>query len=252
MEKLFIKSREGRKIAVIIEKTENPAGLAFIMHGLGDSKNSPHIELFARCFRENNYSVVRFDARNTNGESEGKFEDADVGNYFTDLEDVIAWAKQRDFYQEPFILCGHSLGGMCSAFYAENYPREVKALAQISTTINAALSRENYSAAELKNWEKTGWLAEDWDGEIIRLKWSYMQAKENFDLLPRAGKLTMPVVLIVGEFDKGTPPAHQRILFDKLPGPKEIHIIKGAPHTFREREHLDEVYRILDEWIKKI
>ncbi len=61
----------------------------------------------------------------------------------------------------------------------------------------------------------------------------------------------MPVLLIVGEYDESTPPEHQKILFDALLGPKEMHIIKDAPHTFREPKHLEEIRQLFDKWIKK-
>jgi fermentation-respiration switch protein FrsA (DUF1100 family) len=73
-----------------------------------------------------------------------------------------------------------------------------------------------------------------------------------YDLLPEAGKLTMPVLLIAGEKDNSTPPEHQKILYDKLPGKKEFHIIKGAEHTFREKEHLEEIKQIFLKWIDNL
>ena len=42
MKKNKIRSRENKKIVVIIEKPNNPQGLAFIMHGLGGNKDQPH------------------------------------------------------------------------------------------------------------------------------------------------------------------------------------------------------------------
>jgi len=62
----------------------------------------------------------------------------------------------------------------------------------------------------------------------------------------------MPVLLLTGELDESTPPKHQKLLFDKLPGKKEFHIIKNAPHTFKDEQHLNEVYQVLDKWIKSI
>jgi predicted alpha/beta-fold hydrolase len=111
MEKLFIKNSQNQKIAVIVEKVEKPKGLVFIMHGLGGFKEQPHIEIFAKVFKDNNYTVVRFDTTNSFGESDGDYANATVTNYYQDLEDVINWSKRQNFYQEPFILCGHSLGG---------------------------------------------------------------------------------------------------------------------------------------------
>lgn len=71
-----------------------------------------------------------------------------------------------------------------------------------------------------------------------------------YDLLANIEKLTMSTILIVGEFDNCTFPRHQQILFEGLSGQKGIYLIKGAPHTFQEQEHLDEIYTILDKWLK--
>lgn len=89
-------------------------------------------------------------------------------------------------------------------------------------------------------------------GDYKKLKWSHIEDRLKYDLLPKAERLTMPVLMIVGENDESTPPEHQKILFDKLSGEKEMHIIKGAGHTFREEEHLKEIKKIFDDWIKKI
>ena len=78
-----------------------------------------------------------------------------------------------------------------------------------------------------------------------------MEDRLKYDLLPEVNKLTMPVLLIVGDKDDGTPPEHQKILFDKLPGKKELHIIKDAPHTFRDEKHLLEIKNLFLEWIDK-
>jgi alpha/beta superfamily hydrolase len=93
MPKEIIKNRKGQKLAVSIEEASNQKGLVFIMHGLGGFKEQPHIETFARVFRDNDYTVVRFDTTNTFGESEGNYENATVTNYYEDLEDVINWAR---------------------------------------------------------------------------------------------------------------------------------------------------------------
>lgn len=73
-----------------------------------------------------------------------------------------------------------------------------------------------------------------------------------YDLLPEVGNLRMPVFLIVGENDTSTPPEDQEILFEALPGKKELHIIKGAPHTFRRPEHLAEIKQLFNRWIAKL
>lgn len=243
---------------MVIEEAKPQRGLAFVMHGLGGFKEQPHIETIAEAFKQNGYTVVRFDTTNTLGESDGSYEDATTTNYYEDLEDVIKWSSNQEWYQEPFILAGHSLGGISVALFAENYPQKVKAVAPISTVVSGGLTIEadrQHKPEELIKWEKTGWLEQESrskPGIVKRLKWSHIADRLKYDLLPNASKLIMPVMLIVGENDTSTPPGHQKILFDALIGKKELHIIKGAPHTFRDQEHLDEIKRILNFWIEKV
>lgn len=254
MQKEFIKNRKNQKIAVIVEETENQKGLAFVMHGLGGFKEQPHIEAMVSVFLENNYTVIRFDTTNTLGESDGEFEKATVGNYHEDLEDVITWAETQSWYQEPFCLAGHSLGGMCVAFFAENYPNKVKGVAPISTAVSGKLSLQ-VKSEERREWEKTGWLIEESRSKpsiIKKLPWSHMIDRQKYDLLEKVNKLTMPVLLIVGEKDDTTPSEHQKILYNALTGSKELHIIKDAPHTFREQKHLEEIKQIFNQWIVKL
>ncbi len=253
-EKVFIKNRNDKKIAVAVRINSEQKGLAFVMHGLGGFKEQPLIQFFADAFLENNFTVVLFDTTHTFGESEGLYEDATTTNYYEDLEDVINWAKTQSWFEKPFWLAGHSLGGISTALYAERHPGEVKGLAPISTVISGKLSAETKSERGLlEEWKRTGWLivpSESKPGLIKKLKWSEFEDRLQYDLLPEANKLTMPVLLIAGDMDRGTPPEHQKILFDKLPGKKELHIIKNAPHTFRDPEHLKEIKDIFNKWIK--
>jgi len=79
-----------------------------------------------------------------------------------------------------------------------------------------------------------------------------MEDRLKYDLLNNVNKLTMPVLMIVGENDKSTLVKHQKILYDALPGRKELHIIKNAPHTFVDKKYLQEIKKIMLKWIEKI
>lgn len=256
MQKQFINNRKGQRIVVLLEKADNTKGLAFVMHGLSGNKEQPHIITFAHAFREKGYTVVRFDTTNTFGESDGKYEDATVTNYLTDLEDVITWAKTQPWYIEPFCLAGHSLGGIAITLYAEKHPNEIKGLAPTSTVVSGMLSKqaEKY-LNNWKDWEKTGWRVEKSTTSptgFKRLPWSHMVDRLRYDLLPDANKLTMPVLLIVGEKDPTTPYTHQKLLYDRITGKKEMHIIKNALHTFTEPDHLAEITQIFQQWIETL
>jgi len=226
MQKLTIKNRKNQNIVVLLEPAEKQKGLAFVMHGLSGFKEQPQIEIFAKAFRDNNYTVVRFDTTNTFGESDGKYEDATVTNYYEDLEDVIAWSKSQSWYEKPFCLAGHSLGGFCVAYYAVNHNEEVKAVAPISPFISGELSLIAYGNEEIDDWQKTGWKifkSKSTPGLIKKLKWSHMEDRLKYNLLLDANKLIMPVLIIDGEFyenDTPIPVENQRLLFNKVSGKK--------------------------------
>jgi len=255
MEKLFVKNRKGQKVSVLVEQTENQKGLAFVMHGLGGFKEQEHIEVFATAFQDHGFTVVRFDTTNTLGESDGNYEDATVTNYHEDLEDVISWSKEQEWYQEPFWLAGHSLGGISTALYAEMNPDKVCALAPISSVISGELTLSQEPKDKVTEWNKTGWKispSKSKPGVMKRLNWrQFVGDSIQYDLLKEANKLTMPVLLITGSEDSGTPYKHQKLLYDKLPGLKEIHVIEGVGHNFREEKHLREIRELFGKWIKK-
>lgn len=251
--KTFIVNRSGQKICVVVEGPRMPGKLAFVMHGLGGTKEGGEIRAIVTAFLELDYTVVSFDATHSVGESDGEYADATVTNYYTDLEDVIGWASKRPWYGEPFVLGGHSLGGIGTALFTERNPGKVKGLAPIATVVSGKLSVETYGESreseELDKWRQTGVQArEGRNGAKLMLKWRHMEDREKYDLLPHAGRLTMPVLMVVGDRDKRTPVDHQKKLFDVLPGPKEFHIIRGAGHVFREESERAELHRLVKAW----
>ncbi|MFH1510887.1 MAG: alpha/beta hydrolase [Candidatus Woesearchaeota archaeon] len=241
---------------MLIDRADNQKGLAFVMHGLGGFKEQPQIKTIVEAFLENGYTTVRFDTTNAIGESDGKYEDATVTNYYEDLEDVIEWTRKQEWYNEPFVLAGHSIGGMCITVFSEKHKARVKAIAPLSVVISGTLFLATTKQEDLQEWERTGvWQRNSHSkpGALLKLNWR--QFKDDllkYNLMSEAHSLTMPVLIIVGEFDDSTPPEHQKILYDILPGKKEMHIIKGARHTFKEKRHLAELKVISCGWIQRI
>jgi pimeloyl-ACP methyl ester carboxylesterase len=250
----FVKNRDGNQVAVLVEEAEAPGKVAFVMHGLGGKKEQGHIRAMAEAFLESGYTVVTWDAVHTFGESEGgNYEAATITNYYADLEDVVAWAVSQPWYCEPFVLCGHSLGGISVALFAEKYPHKIKAVAPISAVVSGELSLTTKSD-DLEAWKRDGFRTTmSHDGKTEkRLKWSHMEDRMNYNLLDNVANLTMPVLMIVGEQDSPTPPEHQQILFDQLPGKKELHIIKGALHSFYEPHEQQEVKQLVKAWLDTV
>lgn len=253
--KQFIKNRKDQNICVLIEWENNTGWLAVIMHGLWGFKEQIQIETIRKVFLDSNMTVVSFDTTNTFGESDGNYEDATVTNYYEDLEDVIHWIEEQNYHKWKFYLAGSSLGGICTTLYAQKYPEKIQALAPISTVVSGQWTIDIMSPEILSEWKATWYkikesVSKPWI--IKKLKWSHVEDRIKYSVLPKVDKLTMPVLLIVWDEDTTTPLEHQQEFFDILQTKKELHIIKWWPHTFNEQEHLNEIYNIFNNWIQKI
>lgn len=249
----FIKNRKNQNICVMIEWASNNKWLAFVMHGLSGTKDEKHIRTFIQSFLDNNFTVISFDTTNTFWESDGKYEDATVTNYYEDLYDVIQWSEQQNFYQEKFFLVWHSLWGICISLYAQNFPERIIGLAPISTVVSWKLSIELWNR-DINKWKKEGFVIEKSDTSpewFKKLKYSHIVDRLKYDLLENTKWLQMPVLMIVWDKDTSTPLKHQKIFFEKLETEKELHIIKWWSHTFKEQKHLDEIYKIFNDWINR-
>lgn len=253
--KQYIKNRHSQNICVVVENYETKGKLAFVEHGLGGTKDQGHIRAMIEAFIESGYVVVSFDTTNTFGESDGKYEDATVTNSYEDLADVIKWASKQAWYIKPFVLCGHSLGGISIATYAEKYPDKIAGLAPIATVVSGELSFEtakHYEGEEnLDHWRATGIRRTfSHDGSVEKiLKWSHMEDRLKYDLLPKSKLLTMPVLLVVGTEDDRTPPDSQKMLYDAIPEPKLIKYIDGAEHSFHKQHERKELKQIIKNWL---
>lgn len=245
MESLFIKNRKGQNISVDLSRSANQKGLVFVMPGLGNIKEEIHIQTFVESFLAKDFTVIVFDVTSGVGKSDGDYSQASFTGYYNDLVDVIAWAKAQNWYEEPFVLAGHSMGGGCILRYAADKPKKVSGLAPISTVIGghqtlAKFGRDDLPATKIENGQsiikKIDW--EPFEKDILQ-----------YDIVPEAHKFVMPVLMMVGENDRGTPLEDQMKLYEGISGDKEIHVIKNAPHTFVEAKHLKEIKEIFHNWI---
>jgi pimeloyl-ACP methyl ester carboxylesterase len=254
--KNLITNTNGEKIAVEVDSPKQVKGLAFVAHGLGGFKEQPHIVAFSQALNEAGYLTIRWDARKTMGESEGELLDATLTNYLEDFETVADWVSTQDWYEESFVVCGHSLGAACALLFSVAHPEKVKALIPASAFISGSEFEKTLPADVLTHWKQTGireWMSSSQPGVLKRLKWSFMEDAYTFNLLNEIKKITQPTLLIVGSNDKDTPVSLQKNLFNMLSSSeKELRIIEGAEHTFKDPSHLNQIKEIVKAWMNKI
>ena len=261
-ERATIKNRHGLKLVIQVDTPDNFQNLVFIEPGQSGTIDQKHIEAFAVAFLENGFRTVRFDPTNSLGESGGELINVTYDNYEQDLEDVINWARTQTWFQQPFALCGHSMGAQAVAWYAERHPAEVLLLAPMAPVVNYDLYMKTLDPEEKRQWQEKGYdeyPSKYRPGVIKKVGWGINESLKKYDIMPLAGNLTMPVINIVGERDQPCPLEHQRIFMDAVANPnKKLITIASAQHSYRNDKtdeyngELEEVRQSLSSWLREI
>lgn len=257
MKKLILQNRKGQKIVGVLEKPEGEVkGTCVVQHGYGGFKEQEHVVSMKDAFLESGYITFNFDVTNSFNESDGKFEEATLGLHYEDLEDVVRWVQVQDWFQGSLALTGHSMGGYAVACYAENYPDQVSLLVPVAPVVSGKLSfeaQERFRPGELAEIKDKGFkeiISRSRAGVIKRITWESVEERLNHDLLPKAFRLVMPTLLIVGSLDESCPPDHIKQLFEAIPGEnKKYELIEGAPHTFREKSDLEKLKIVISDFL---
>ncbi len=249
------KNRHNQKIVFELSGDLSSDNLVFIVHGLGGSKDQKHIQTISKAFVEAGFKAVAVDTTTGFGDSEGDTINVSATSYLQDLEDVVSFARTQDWFREPFVVAGHSLGGIATLLYANNHPEQVKGIFPMSTVVSGKLWRSGKSEAKFDEWEAQGYflkVSKSMPGRSGKIGYGLARDLDKIDSLEFAPDIKCPALLIVGSEDPGTTPAMHEMLFAKLGGPKELHLIDKMGHDPTLQTELDELTQLIVSWAKKL
>ena len=211
-------------------QTQPRRGIVVYLHGIADNRGSA-AGIVGR-FTSRGFDVIAYDSR-AHGASEG--EHCTYGFYEKhDLRRVLDEAGA-----DRVILIGHSLGAAVALQTAAIDPRisGVVAAAVFSDLRTIASERAPFIFTE-------GSIA----GALARAERDGKLKVDEVSPLRAASTITAPVLLIHGQADRNTSPAHSSRVFDAVRGPKTLILVPGAGHN----DVLNGgVWRQIDEWLAK-
>ena len=251
MEKPVTFTNCGQQIIGILhipeDRTQTTLPTIAMLHGFTGNKAESH-RLFvhiARSLCQEGYVVLRFDFRGS-GDSEGGFEDTTVSQEVSDTIAALDFLKQQSEVDAANIgLIGLSLGGRVAALSALEDSR-ITFLVLYSAFLNAPplKSETGQSLVSQKDMDHLH------NGEAIHYARGYY-IKQAFlhDLhanvpLNLMHTLRIPTLIIHGDQDETVPvtDAHQGYELIQNNHPQnQLHIVRGADHTYTMKEHTQEV-----------
>jgi alpha/beta superfamily hydrolase len=172
----------------------------------GGTMHNGVVRAVAHALVERGVLALRFNFRGVE-ESGGRY-DRGRGEQ-DDVAGALQWLlKQPEVDPWHVTIVGYSFGAWVGLHYAQRDPRVI-AVAAIGLVA--------------------------WDPGIDLRRANLWQETRHFDPGFLAS-FTRPKLFVSGEHDAFTPPAVLRDLVDRIPAPKELHIVHGTDHFFQGRE----------------
>jgi uncharacterized protein len=188
-------------------------GTIVYLHGVADNRGSAE-GVIAR-FVPRGYDVIAYDSR-AHGASTG--EHCTYGFY--EKQDVHRVLDQTGVLDA--VLIGHSLGAAVALQAAVAEPR-ISAVVAASTFSDLRTIAKERAPSVFFPWALTAAFARaERDGHFI---------VDDVSPLFAAGQISVPVLVIHGDQDRDTRPAHAQQIFDALPAAKRLLIVDGAGHN---------------------
>lgn len=243
-------NRHGLKVFIKLIAPEGVRGNAYLAHGFSDVHDTPHMRALTASLVRAGYRVIIWDATHSWGRSEGSSEQASFYHHHEDLEDVIGWSRQQLWFNERFILAGHSLGGMVAGTYAAAHAQAVEGLVLVAPVVSGPRLRRRILLPIRLWWRLRGQVAAPYWG-IGRYGWELMRSTWAYNLLQVAHRLTMPVLIVAAGRDVLIPPRLMRRLYRAIPGEtKHLVVVSGARHGFDRDWEMERLKNTTEDWLK--
>ncbi len=253
--KVFIKNRNGLKMAINLNINRDNNKLVFLLHGLSSRKEYPHMQVLENEFAYHGYNVVNIDATNSLNESESSKEGFTFTGHYSDLEDVVVWARTQEFYKEPFALAGQSLGAAAIINYAINFSDKVNLLVPVSLPwiIGREYSKTNRRREEILINGFYDQVSRS-SGRTLRIGKNYLDDLENYDFTLKAKKIKAPTYLIVGSLDNEKYIEDNKQLLNLLTcNNKQLFVLQDVPHDVANTEEHKQLFSsTLKEILNKV
>ncbi len=201
------------------------------LHGTADNRTSA--AGLVQRFGPRGFAVVAYDSR-AHGESGG---DACTYGFYEkrDLRRVLDTIDTA-----PIVLLGTSLGAAVALQEAAEDPRAA-----------AIVAVETFSDLRTVASERAPFF---FRAGTIRKAFQLAEQQAQFQVdavSPKdaAAHITAPVLLVHGDADVETPPAHSQRVYDGLKGPRRLILVPGAGHNGSLRA---EVWDAIEQWLDEV
>jgi alpha/beta superfamily hydrolase len=221
-------------------------GVVICSHFTG-TKEIKHYYYLAKALANEGISSLRFDFSDCMGKSEGTCEDMRLTHQIRDVFAALDFMGSRGI-DSPGLM-GHSLGGTTAIVAAANDTR-VNALVPVAALAKAEW--ETLFSNKVDEWKDSGYITfPSWKGGKIKIRYGFYTDLAKYDATRLIRAVEAPVRIIQPGDDEIVGMKNAEGLLENANEPKDLKIIDGADHMFREKKHEEEMISLCVEWFKK-
>lgn len=252
----WIKNIHDENIYIKVDGLENTKyhRLAILQHGLASNMEHNAIQMAKKAFIDNHYVVISFDSRYSLGKGNNDVEKVKLSTFIEDLKTVANWAKKQPFYNEPFALAGHSLGGASVIEFSAQYPEQIDILIPITPVISGQLWEKSCMAnlADFcRQWKHNGsysYTDED-NHKTAIIPYSVVASCNTYNANILAPSIKAKTLLIAAEKDIIINPNDLQKLSSAF-SKATTTVIKSAGHNFNDRQNQTDLYKAITLFLK--
>jgi alpha-beta hydrolase superfamily lysophospholipase len=247
---ITIPSQNKEGLRALLEISKFQTGVAILLHSVSGTVETAVSNVLAEGCKARGLTVLRFDARNGLNEHGTHFASFTASNFYTDLEEVLAWARTQPWWHRPLVLVGHSVGGLVALRYAEEHLDAVTQLILLGPTLSGESYVQAFSASDptgLKQWQETRLrtVKHPLSQEGYGLSYGFVEDLMQYDVAKQAHTITIPTLILSGTDDVTTTPTSCKALADALGPQAKLVPLEGVPHTPATRSELHTLQEIL-------
>ena len=247
-QRIWFKDSHGNKLCGILASSakDMKQPIFILCNGFAASKNNTKYSELIEILNKNNISTFRFDFYG-HGESQGNFDNITISKSVDGILQAIKNLKTLGY--KKIGLIGSSFGGMASIIAASK-SKDLFLLALISPVSDyKELTSKKLTKTEIDEWKTNGYrIYTNIQGKRLRLNYTFFEDFKNNDGYKAAKKIKIPTLIVHGEEDNSVPPGQSRKI-SKLIKKCELILIKESDHRYTNREHFNEMIKIISSFI---
>ncbi|MCG3773984.1 MAG: hypothetical protein JW395_0801 [Nitrospira sp.] len=247
-------NRAGLQIVGTISRTAaDPAPAVLVIPGFRGDQGERHIVAVAHAIAEAGIVALRFDPTCNTGDSGGEFRRLTVSGEVSDAEDALAFLRKHPWVDGDRVgITGHSVGGLVAALTAVADPT-IRAVVTLSAVFDLA---ERFalllSADTIRRWADEGSVEMDPPGSGLYLDYEFYRDAMTLNLPAKLAMLRSPILAVQGAADVEVPVEDARLYYRHVGSAvKDLAIIAGAGHSYREASQLAEVCEQTAGWFRR-